>query len=110
MDQNCIFCKIIEKEIPAKILFEDNAIIVFEDIKHAAPIHYLVVPKIHIESINHLTEAHRAIPTDLIMGAKLAAQKLELTGYKLVFNVGRVGGQIVDHIHLHLLGGWNEKP
>ncbi|QQG45812.1 MAG: HIT domain-containing protein [Candidatus Niyogibacteria bacterium] len=102
----CIFCKIAKKEIPAEIIFENEGIIVFKDIKPSAPVHYLAVPKEHIESIGHLKDNHKEIISELIFIAKMQAERVGLKGYKLVFNVGRDGGQIVDHLHLHLLGGW----
>lgn len=106
---DCVFCKIAQKEIPSEILYEDEKILVFKDIRPSAPVHYLVVPKEHIESIAHLEENHNEIISKVIYTAKKAAEKLGLKGYKLVFNVGREGGQVIDHLHLHLLGGWNKK-
>ena len=100
---DCIFCKISKKEIPSDFLFENDKLSVFKDIHPSAPVHYLVVPKEHIQSIAHLEGNHRDILADLIYAAKDAANKLGLKGYKLVFNVGREGGQIIDHLHLHLL-------
>lgn len=106
---DCIFCKISKKEIPADIIFENNKLVVFKDIRPSAPIHLLVVPKEHVESVNHLKDSHRGIVADLIYAAKDVAQKAGLKGYKLVFNVGREGGQVIDHLHLHILGGWTKK-
>ncbi|MEK7478891.1 MAG: histidine triad nucleotide-binding protein [Patescibacteria group bacterium] len=106
---DCIFCKIAKKEIPADIVFENKDLVVFEDIKPSAPAHYLIVPKEHIQSIAHLEGNHRDILADLIYAAKDEAKKAGLKGYKLVFNVGREGGQMVDHLHLHLLGGWKNN-
>ncbi|MBI5306203.1 histidine triad nucleotide-binding protein [Candidatus Wolfebacteria bacterium] len=103
---DCIFCKIIRKEISSEIAYEDNDIVVFKDVKPSAPIHYLFVPKKHIQSIIHLEENHKAIISKMIFAAKKIAEQKGLKGYKLVFNVGREGGQIIDHLHLHLLGGW----
>jgi histidine triad (HIT) family protein len=105
---NCIFCKIINKEIPATILLENEDLIVLQDIKPSAPFHHLIIPKKHIKSIAHLEEIDRKIIADLFFTAKEDAKKGGLKGYKTVFNVGRDGGQIIDHIHLHLLGGWNK--
>ena len=104
---NCIFCKIIKKEIPADIFYEDQDLIVFKDIKPKAPIHYLIAPKQHIESVNHLEEENKDLIGVMFLTAKKIADKLGLKdkGYKLIFNVGR-GGQIIDHLHLHILGGW----
>lgn len=109
---NCLFCKIIKKEISAELLYEDDSVVAFKDIKPSAPVHYLIVPKEHIQSIIHLEGNHKEIISKLIFTAKELAKKTKLTGYKLFFNVGREGGQLIDHLHLHLLGGWakNEAP
>lgn len=104
---DCIFCKIIKKEITADIFFENKDLIIIKDIKPSAPIHYLVMPKEHIQSIARLEGNHKDILASLIYTAKDMAEKLGLVGYKLIFNVGREGGQVVDHLHLHLLGGWS---
>ncbi len=106
--QSCVFCRIAQKEVPSEILLENDLALVFADIHPSAPVHYLVVPKEHIETVSHLTRSHAPIAGELILLAKEAAHQLGLSGYKLVFNVGRAGGQIVDHIHLHLLGGWKQ--
>lgn len=102
---DCIFCKISKKEIPAEIVFETDEIIVFKDANPKADVHLLIVPKKHIESINHLSTEDKAMVSDLIFMAKEMAQKMEVekSGYKLQFNVGRGGGQIIDHLHLHLI-------
>ena len=107
---DCIFCKIVEGSVPSDTVFEDEKAIVFKDIRPKAPVHVLVVPKEHVESITHLGENHSTLIAHMIYVAKRVAKDLNLAGYKLVFNVGREGGQIVDHLHLHLLGGWNGKP
>lgn len=103
---NCIFCKIIAKEIPAKILLENEDLLVLQDIKPSAPFHHLIIPKEHIRSIMDLEEKDREIIAELIFTAKEDAAKAGLKGYNLSFNVGREGGQIIDHLHLHLMGGW----
>lgn len=103
---DCVFCKIIGKQIPAEIVLETAEIIAFKDIKPSAPAHYLIVPKKHIQSIIHLEDGHREIVAEVVFAAKELAEKIGLKGYKLVFNVGREGGQLIDHLHLHLLGGW----
>ena len=105
---NCIFCKIIKKEIPSDILQESDKAVIFKDIRPSAPIHYLVVPKKHISSIKDVSHEDEAMLGHILLMAKEAAENLNLSGYKLVFNVGRDGGQIIDHAHLHLLGGWNK--
>jgi len=108
---NCVFCKIISKQSPAEILMESDSVVVFKNIYPSAPVHYLVVSKKHIPSIKEVNHEDEVLIGHLIHMAKDAAEKLGLSGYKLVFNVGKEGGQIVDHIHLHLLGGWaKNKP
>ena len=104
----CIFCKIAAGEAPSETVFEDAWVRVFKNIHPKAPVHLLVIPKAHIESIAHLEADHNDIIAKLIFAAKDAAHELGLTGYKLAFNVGRDGGQVIDHLHLHLLGGWKE--
>lgn len=106
---DCIFCKIIKKEIPSDFIFEDKDIVAFKDIKPSAPVHYLIVPKEHIQSIAHLEGNHKEVLASMIYTAKSLAEKFGLRGYKIVFNVGKEGGQVIDHLHLHLLGGWTQK-
>lgn len=104
----CVFCKIVKKEIPSDILRESEDAVIFNDIRPSAPVHYLVVPKKHISSIKEVAHEDEALLGHLVLMAKEAADALNLSGYKLVFNVGRDGGQIIDHLHLHLLGGWSK--
>lgn len=106
---DCVFCKIVNKETPKNFIYEDESVLVFPNIRPAAPIHYLIIPKEHIQSIIHLQENHQEIISKLIFTAKNIAEKTGLKGYRLAFNVGREGGQIIDHLHLHLLGGWKNE-
>jgi histidine triad (HIT) family protein len=108
-DNNCVFCKIINKEIPAIILLEDKDLIVIQDARPSAPVHHLIIPKKHILSVAHLEEKDAEIIGKMFLTARDDAKKAKLTGYKTVFNVGRDGGQIIDHLHLHLLGGWKKQ-
>ena len=87
-------------------VFEDKEVRVFDDLHPKAPVHLLIIPKIHIPSIAHLQEDHNMVISHMIFTAKAIAEARGLKGYKLVFNVGREGGQVIDHLHLHLLGGW----
>jgi len=103
---DCIFCKITKRDISSDILRENEDAVIFKDIRPSAPVHYLVVPKKHISSIKEVTREDEALLGQLVHMAKEAADTLNLSGYKLVFNVGRDGGQVIDHLHLHLLGGW----
>lgn len=104
---DCIFCKIANKEIPAGLLYEDDLVVAFKDIHPIAPVHVLVIPKSHIESVNDLKENNEILAGRLIMVAKDLAKKLGIAdkGYKLLLRTGSDGGQEVPHIHLHLLGG-----
>ena len=107
LDPNCIFCKIIEKKIPAQIIHEDEYAIAFEDLNPQAPVHALIVPKKHIADIHSIAISDREIIGHLFFVAKtIAVQKgLEQGGYRMVINNGRDAGQTVFHIHLHLLSG-----
>jgi histidine triad (HIT) family protein len=103
----CLFCRIIAGEIPASKVYEDDRVVAFNDINPQAPMHVLVVPREHIESINDLTPTHDGLVGELIRrGAALAAERGYATsGYRTVFNCGADAGQAVFHIHLHVLGG-----
>ena len=104
---NCIFCQIANKEQPADFVYEGDKVIAFKDIKPSAPVHILVVPKKHIDSVKNLEEGDRDLVSEVIFTAKKIAKEQKFDeGYRLVFNVGRKGGQIIDHVHLHLLGGF----
>jgi len=111
VEKDCIFCKIINGEIPTEFLYQDDTLVVFRDINPHAPVHILIVPKKHIRSINDLTENDREIISHLIMVGKDIAKKesVNSSGYKLLFNVERGGGQVIFHLHLHLIGGWEKK-
>lgn len=102
----CIFCAIARREQPAAVVYEDDRVMAFDDIKRSAPVHILVIPKEHVQSIAHLSDDHADVIAHLIYTAKRIAGEKGLTGYKILFNVGREGGQIIDHLHLHLFGGW----
>lgn len=100
---DCIFCKIINKDLPADIVFENDKVLAFNDIHPKASIHILVIPKQHIESIN--SENSENFVKDLILTAKDIIKRDSISGCKLLFNIGRDGGQVVDHLHMHLLSG-----
>jgi histidine triad (HIT) family protein len=105
----CIFCEIVAKRAPATIVHEDDVVVAFKDIHPEATIHVLVVPKLHIVSVNDLEEQHIPVMGRLFLVAKqLAAQwNIVAQGYRLRVHVGRGGGQLIDHIHMHLLSGRN---
>ena len=102
-----IFSKIINKEIPADIVYEDDELLAFNDIAPQAPIHILIIPKKEIKTLNHLRPEDQAIAGKMLLLAKDLAKKYEIddTGYRTIFNCNEDGGQTVFHIHLHLLGG-----
>jgi len=104
---DCLFCKIANKEIPARIVFEDPDLIAFEDVKAQAPVHVLIIPKDHIGRVSDLTEADCDMVGRLILAAnRIAAERgVRDSGYRIVFNCNRDAGQAVLHLHLHLLAG-----
>ena len=108
-NDRCLFCRIVNGDITAKKVFEDDQVVAFNDINPQAPTHVLVVPRRHIASLDAMTEADAAtIGTLLIRAAALARDlHLESDGYRLVANTGEAAGQTVFHVHFHLLGGRN---
>jgi histidine triad (HIT) family protein len=104
---DCIFCRIVKKEAPAEIVFENDKVVVFKDIQPKAPIHLVIASKKHIPSVNHLTREDRELVAEMIFVAKEISKKFKEAenGYKLVFNVGKGGGQMIEHLHLHFLAG-----
>jgi len=108
MEKDCLFCQIIRGDKPADFLHKDGSLVVFKDIYPQAPVHLLIVPRRHIRSMNEVAEQHRDIISQMILKGKEMAQEegVAKSGYKLLFNVERGGGQVIFHVHLHLLGGW----
>ncbi len=108
MSNNCLFCKIVNREIPTEFLYEDENYVVFKDINPAAPVHLLLIPKKHIRSMNDITADDEKLISGLFLIAKDMAkvQGVNESGYKLLFNVEKGGGQEIFHVHLHLIGGW----
>ncbi|MBR0423772.1 MAG: histidine triad nucleotide-binding protein [Clostridia bacterium] len=103
---DCIFCKIINKEIPSKIIYEDDKILIFNDINPEAPIHFLVIPKKHIESAEKINSENNDIISYIFIKIAEITKKLGLkNGFRIVNNCGIDGGQTVNHIHFHILGG-----
>lgn len=104
---NCVFCKICQGQIVTEFLYQDEDLVVFRDIHPKAPVHLLLVPVRHIKSINELEKNDQDLLGKIFLVAKemAAREGVAESGYKLIFNVGRGGGQMIDHLHLHLLGG-----
>jgi histidine triad (HIT) family protein len=111
MTDPCIFCSIVKENHPEKILYQNDSLVVFKDIHPGAPVHLLVVPKKHIRAVNQLTDEDRGILADMIFaGREMARQHgIAESGYRLFFNVERGGGQMIFHLHLHLMGGWEKR-
>jgi len=104
---DCIFCKIAEGSAPAKIIYQDENIIAFDDIFPKAPIHKLIVPRKHIATVNDIEPEDSNLIGDMVLIAKKIAKELNIDerGYRLLFNCNQDAGQVVYHIHLHLIGG-----
>ena len=104
---DCIFCRIISGDIPSDILYQDEQVVAFRDINPKAPVHLLLVPREHIESLAELSEDEASIMGHLVAVANRLAREAGISdkGYRLVVNSGPEGGQEVPHLHLHLLGG-----
>ncbi len=104
---DCLFCKIANGSLPTKIIFQDNEVLVFDDINPKAPHHKLIIPRKHISTLNALTPEDTLIAGRLLQTAAKIAQELNIadTGYRVVMNCNAHAGQTVFHIHLHLLGG-----
>lgn len=103
---SCVFCKIAEGQIPSTPVFQDDQTYAFADINPRAPVHVLIVPRDHIDSLDQADEGQRALLGHLLWtAAEIARQKGLGNGYRVVVNAGPDGGQTVDHLHLHLLGG-----
>ncbi|MEE4358529.1 MAG: histidine triad nucleotide-binding protein [Desulfococcaceae bacterium] len=111
MAGDCLFCKIVNGEMNTDFLFENERIAVFRDIHPAAPVHLLVVPKKHIRSINDIAQSDEALLGEMISVAKDMAKEcgVAASGYKLLFNVEKGGGQVIFHLHLHVIGGWKDR-
>ena len=104
-DSTCIFCKIISGAIPAKKIYEDADFIAFHDIKLMAKVHFLIVPKLHVETLKDCNESHQALLGKALLLAPTLAAEQGLVGFKTLINIGKEGGQEVFHLHFHVFGG-----
>ena len=110
VDKNCIFCKIIAGNLESKLVFESDNFVVFEDINPKAPVHVLVVPRNHIANVNDINEHDQEIMGTVFEVIQTVAKKMSIAeAYQLKVNNGAGAGQVVDHLHIHLLGGWAER-
>lgn len=105
---DCIFCKILDGELPAKIIYSDDLVIAFDDIYPKAPQHKLIIPRKHINTLNDVAPEDYPLLSHMLVVAKQLASDLGIaeSGYRVMFNCNRDGGQEVYHLHLHLIGGW----
>lgn len=107
MASDCLFCRIIAGEIPSAKVYENDKVYAFKDINPEAPVHILIIPKEHISSANDLTEENAAVVAEVFLAAKEIAKQegIAESGYRIVNNCGEDGGQTVQHLHFHMLGG-----
>ena len=104
---DCIFCRIIDRKIPSTIVYEDDKVLAFNDINPVAPVHVVIIPKVHIANVNALTPENATVLADIHLAAKKIAEKHGIAdkGYRLINNCGEEAGQSVFHLHYHLIGG-----
>jgi len=102
MSEDCIFCKIIRGDFNTKFIYENDYVVVFEDINPKAPVHLLVVPKVHVESLNELED--KTLMAELLQAVKDVTKKIGLKSYRVLINTGEEAGQEVPHLHLHITG------
>lgn len=105
--EDCIFCKIVNGEIPSKKVYEDEKILAFYDVNPEAPVHVLVIPKEHISSVNEINEKNSKVISDIFIVINKIVSELGIAkdGYRIITNTGENGGQSVKHMHFHVLGG-----
>jgi histidine triad (HIT) family protein len=110
-DLDCIFCKIVAGTIPCKKIHEDEDVLAFHDIHPLAPVHFLVIPKLHVESLLECDDTHQAVLGRILaVAGRLAVAQGANDGFRTIINTGRVGGQEVYHLHAHILGGQERLP
>lgn len=106
MSQDCIFCRIVRGELPSRKIYEDDEILAFHDIRPLAPVHFLIIPKVHVVNLYDADMNHQAVLGRMLgMAGQLAREQGLGDGFRTVINNGRIGGQEVYHLHLHVLGG-----
>jgi histidine triad (HIT) family protein len=109
-DPDCLFCKIVAGEIPAEIVYEDDDVVVFNDLHPQAPTHWLVIPRRHLATLNSFKDEDAGLAGKLMLTAKKLAADHGLPGFRVAMNVERVGGQVIFHAHLHVVGGRALSP
>jgi len=110
-DPSCIFCKIVSGAIPCRKVHEDDEILAFHDVHPLAPVHLLIIPKLHIASLMECSDAHRVVLGGMMaLAGRLAVAQGANDGFRTIINTGRIGGQEVYHLHVHILGGQERLP
>lgn len=108
---NCIFCKIVRGEVPSRKVYDDADVFAFHDVHPAAPVHFMLVPKLHIDSLADVEDKHRdLLGKIMLLVPLLAKQQGCMDGFRTVINTGHVGGQEVCHLHVHVIGGGERLP
>lgn len=110
MSTDCIFCKIIKGDIPSTRIHEDDDVVVFNDIRPIAPVHFMIVPKLHVESLAECDANQQALLGKMLLLAPKLAKNQGLNGFRTMINTGRGGGQEVFHLHVHVFGGGKTLP
>lgn len=109
--ENCIFCKIVKGDIPSQKVYEDDEILAFHDINPLAPVHFMVIPKRHVDSLAHVSGVHNDILGKImVLAPKLAVEQGCKDGFRTIINTGRVARQEVSHLHIHIIGGPDVLP
>ena len=107
MKADCLFCKIVARQLPSEVVYEDDSVLAFNDINPQAPTHVLIIPKQHVATVNDVADADASVFSTLVLRAReiAAVRGIATPGYRLLFNCNAAGGQTVYHLHLHMLGG-----
>lgn len=107
MNPDCLFCRIVARQLPSEVVYEDDTVLALNDINPQAPTHVLIIPKRHVATVNDVADADATVFSTLVLRAReIAADRgIAAPGYRLLFNCNAAGGQTVFHLHLHLLGG-----
>lgn len=108
---DCIFCKIVEGKIPSRKVYEDEDMLAFHDINPVAPVHFMIIPKVHVDSLGVCDDSHaRVLGRMMAMAGRLAREEGATDGFRTIVNTGRVGRQDVYHLHIHIIGGPDPLP
>ena len=111
MSESCVFCKIVSNEVEATIVYKDEQVTAFRDIHPVAPVHFMVIPKVHIPSLAEVDLSHQMLLGRMLaLGSKLALEHGCRDGWRTIINTGRIGRQEVYHLHMHIIGGGEVLP